>query len=167
MHKYTFDYLQKYIHDFSEASGEAWGDIIEYIREREHDHPKDSVRMVTFLPPIDKVHTSGFRIKKYLKNEGYYRYHADAAWLDMTNNTDRYRTIPGKYTVDSRILSVIMYFNTVDEGGETVFPLIPISIKPVKGRIAVFPTHWTYLHKAEVPVSSDKYSMNTFIHAIC
>lgn len=37
-----------------------------------------------------------------------------------------------------RVLSVIMYLNAPDEGGETVFPIAKVSVKPKKGDAVMF-----------------------------
>ena len=37
-----------------------------------------------------------------------------------------------------RVATVIMYLNTVEAGGETVFPMAKVSVKPVKGNAVLF-----------------------------
>lgn len=62
----------------------------------------------------------------------------------------------------SRSLAMIWYLNTVDEGGETRFPFLDIAIKPERGACLVFPPFWNYIHKANRPLSGDKYTFNLF-----
>ena len=51
---------------------------------------------------------TGHQIQKYKKNEGHYKkYHNDFSILSDSNYY--------------RVLTYIIYLNTVDEGGETVF----------------------------------------------
>lgn len=56
---------------------------------------------------------------------------------------------------------VIVYLNTVDEGGETCFPTQGIKVKPIKGRALVFPPFWMFPHSANIPISHDKYIVTT------
>jgi len=167
--KHSIEYSSKYLYDdnyIEEGDHSNWNDIVEYLKSRDSLFSNRNVKIGNFLPDVEKIVTSGYRIKKYNKNSGYYNYHSDPAWAEVSLGENRWRVGEGEYLSNIRFLSVIMYLNTVDDGGETTFPLIPIKIKPVKGRVAVFPTHWTYLHKAEPPMSSDKYSMNTFVSIV-
>tara|TARA_Y100000310_G_C20596092_1_gene770582 strand:+ start:189 stop:935 length:747 start_codon:yes stop_codon:yes gene_type:complete len=166
MSEYTTEYVIKYLYDDNIIEDKSWDDFIDYLSNRNDVFENRNIPLSTLLPSIESLQDSGFRIKKYLKNNGYYNYHSDPAWAEMRLDKYDWRIPAGKYLCNARFLSVIMYFNTVEEGGETVFPTIPIDIKPKKGRLAVFPTHWTYLHKAAMPISCDKYSMNTFISIV-
>ena len=48
-------------------------------------------------------------------------------------------------------------------GGATTFPKHDFSIQPKAGRIVIFPVHWLHPHKGEVPLSSHKTILTTFI----
>ena len=72
-----------------------------------------------------------------------------------------------------RILSVLLYLSDVEEGGETVFPDLGITIKPKKGRAVFFPNVLTTnlevadvrtSHKAKPVLKGQKYAVNTWIH---
>jgi hypothetical protein len=63
----------------------------------------------------------------------------------------------------NRVLSAVLYLNDVEEGGETVFPDMGYSIKPKRGSLALFPSSWMYPHSANVPISSAKYILVSFI----
>lgn len=58
-----------------------------------------------------------------------------------------------------RIISALLYLNDVDEGGETVFPIFDVSVKPRAGRLVIFPSNYAYAHIALPPVSDWKYSV--------
>lgn len=77
----------------------------------------------------------GFRIKRYT-NDGteHHSYHSDTGH-EATNSV-----------APRRILAAIFYLNDVSEGGETVFINQNISIKPVAGRLVLFPTSFTFVH---------------------
>lgn len=45
-----------------------------------------------------------------------------------------------------RYATVVMHLNTVDEGGETVFPIQNHSVKTLEGQVLVFPPYGTHPH---------------------
>ena len=64
----------------------------------------------------------------------------------------------------TRVVSVIIYMNDVQEGGSTVFPNYKISIKPKKGSVLLFPSYFAYMHYGEAPISNQKYIIVSWIH---
>lgn len=98
----------------------------------------------------DAYNDTGHQIQKYIKNEGHYkRYHND---FSILKNTTYYR-----------VMTYIIYLNTVEEGGETVF-FGNYKIKPTAGRIVIFPASWTYPHCGKVPISDDKYIVTGWLY---
>lgn len=89
----------------------------------------------------------GYYIKKYEKESGYFHPHIDAS---VPKNS-------------SRILVMLLYLNTVEEGGETHFTHLDLKVKPVAGRLLLFPPMWMYPHQALMPLSHHKYTVNTFL----
>lgn len=87
------------------------------------------------------------RITRYEKNQ-YINIHADTWNLQYA----------------SRQVGIIIYLNDVNEGGNTIFPAYNLSIKPVQGRILMFPSFYTHVHRGEAPVSNSKYILATWIH---
>lgn len=94
------------------------------------------------------VEDTGFQVQRYEQRNGYYRPHIDSLSGTTTGN---------------RVLAGMIYLNTVDDGGETRFPLHDISIKPIAGRVVLFPATWTHLHEGLTPLSGDKWIINTFM----
>ena len=94
---------------------------------------------------IDK----GFQIQRYIQNDGFYIYHHDG-------HTD----IQIK---EERVLTYILYLNTVDEGGETEF-FGTSKIKPEQGKLVLFPSYWCFPHKGIMPISSDKYIVTGWLY---
>ena len=90
-----------------------------------------------------------WRIKKYNKREGFFNWHADHT----------------PYAKD-RLLSVIFYLNDVEEGGQTLFDLDQKikDVKPVKGRLLIFPSLFCYKHKGSIPFSHDKYVIVSWLN---
>jgi prolyl 4-hydroxylase len=64
----------------------------------------------------------------------------------------------------SRQLSVIAYLNDVEEGGETQFVNLNMSVRPKKGRVLFFPPFYSYQHQGNSPISNDKYIAVTWMH---
>ena len=61
-----------------------------------------------------------------------------------------------------RDFSALLYLNTVEEGGDTVFNYFGVGVQPVEGRIVFFPATYAYLHEALPPVSNDKFAVVTW-----
>ena len=93
-----------------------------------------------------------FIMMKYEQGEGEFRTHCD--W-----NANPY----GASGTSLRTLSVCIYLNDVNVGGELKFKHLGFSIKPKAGRIVLFPPYWTHQHKGAVPISGDKYVISTWI----
>lgn len=93
---------------------------------------------------------SGFQVQKYDKSAGYYREHTDS--------------FPG--SVNERVLAAIIYLNDVEFGGETNFPVHGVKVKPVQGRICLFPAVFTHPHESCVPITGDKWIISSFINHV-
>jgi hypothetical protein len=85
----------------------------------------------------------------------------------------------------SRQVSIILYLNDVERGGETVFEDIEdlnstgfgaeprvkertdpsiINAKPRKGRVLVFPSNYLFHHEGRTPISEAKYVLVSWLH---
>jgi 2OG-Fe(II) oxygenase superfamily len=96
---------------------------------------------------IAPLRCTGYKIQHYRKNEGQFKWHFDALG-------------PGGW---DRQLALIVYLNSVADGGETSFHRQNLKIRPVAGDAVFFPTFWTHLHCGEIPRSEDKYVISSFI----
>jgi prolyl 4-hydroxylase len=99
---------------------------------------------------VAPLQCTGYKIQHYKQNEGHFRWHFDALG-------------PGGW---ERQLAVIIYLNSVAEGGETRFHRQDLKIKPVAGHALFFPTFWTHMHCGEIPRSGDKYIISSFIRFV-
>jgi len=97
---------------------------------------------------FDDINDTGFQVQKYIRNYGYFRTHVDS--------------FPGQ-SVSNRVISVLLYLNTIEHGGETNFPLHNQEVKPIAGRIVLFPATFTHPHESRPALSEDKWIINTFI----
>jgi hypothetical protein len=99
---------------------------------------------------VAPLQCTGYKIQHYKKNEGHFKWHFDALG-------------PGGW---ERQLAVIIYLNSVEDGGETRFHRQDLKIKPVAGHALFFPPFWTHMHCGEIPRSGDKYVVSSFIRFV-
>ncbi|MDP7593387.1 MAG: 2OG-Fe(II) oxygenase [Litorilituus sp.] len=62
-----------------------------------------------------------------------------------------------------RMLLFIFYLNDVEEGGETDFFYQQKSVKPKAGTMVIAPCGFTHTHRGNIPVSSDKYILTSWM----
>jgi len=116
----------------------------------------DRIEKVTGIP---QGNYESFQILKYEIGEFYKRHHDSSG-----KNTN----ISGH-----RILTVFLYLNDVEEGGETAFTELGIEVKPKKGRALIWPSVLnddpdssdprTY-HEARAVIKGTKWAANHWIH---
>lgn len=97
-----------------------------------------------------------FRMKRYLPNDyDEFKFHVDVQ----------------DYATARRFLVYFFYLNDVKEGGETAFQYnrnteILAKVKPVKGRLLMFPPLWTHPHIGMKPISGPKYIIGGYLHYV-
>jgi prolyl 4-hydroxylase len=91
------------------------------------------------------------RMKRYLP-DGQQQFHPHNDTWNATNC--------------KRFLVYFWYLNDVAEGGETVFYRLDreVKVKPVAGRLIMFPVTWQYLHAGLAPISNAKYILGGYLH---
>jgi len=65
-----------------------------------------------------------------------------------------------------RDISVIWYLNEDFEGGELVFPLFELSIRPATGMVVTFPSTHQYRHGAKPVAKGSRYAVVTWMAAV-
>lgn len=93
------------------------------------------------------LRTTGYKIQHYQQHAGYFHWHFDALG-------------PGAW---ERQLAMVLFLNSVAEGGATCFHRQNLKFQPVAGDGVFFPTFWTHMHCGEVPRSEDKYIVSSFV----
>ena len=97
-----------------------------------------------------------FRMKRYLPNdEDEFAFHVDVQ----------------DYATARRFLVYFFYLNDVEEGGETAFQTnrnkpIEYKVKPVAGRLLMFPPLWTHPHIGMKPITGPKYIIGGYLHYV-
>ena len=97
---------------------------------------------------FDTVTLEQWRLHQYNPSIHYYKEHIDAINIHTSK----------------RMLMMLYYLNTVEEGGETLFESIDKKINPVEGRLAITPCWFGYPHSAVMPISNTKYMIKTYLH---
>ena len=98
-----------------------------------------------YSPPLKELEE--FRIKKYDTS-------GDQRFDEHVDVTD--------YNSSLRAVAFLFYLN--DNDGNTIFPRHGLNIKPVSGKVIIFPPTWEYPHSGLPPKSNSKYIMSTYIH---
>jgi hypothetical protein len=65
--------------------------------------------------------------------------------------------------VANRYLVLLWYLNDVEQGGETCFPQLDVTVPARAGRLLMFPPYWMYQHEGLPPLSGDKYILSTYL----
>jgi hypothetical protein len=135
-------HYKKYFEICSSFDTIVWSCVADYIEQYRE------------LWQAPNVQSTGFRIQRYERNAGYYRQHCDAVpWIETHGDSSI-----------KRILAVVVYLNTVQDGGGTRFPMHELTVNAEVGKVVVFPTTWQYPHQGLVPLSSDKWIISEFIN---
>mmetsp|Transcript_1571 Transcript_1571/g.3421 ORF Transcript_1571/g.3421 Transcript_1571/m.3421 type:complete len:283 (-) Transcript_1571:313-1161(-) len=117
----------------------------------------ERIEKVTGIPANNY---ESFQILQYQQGQFYRRHH------DSSN-------VNSKKVAGHRILTFFLYLNDVEEGGETRFTNLDISISPKKGRALVWPSvlnddpdSWDsrMYHEAQEVIKGTKYAANHWIH---
>ncbi len=96
------------------------------------------------FPDINKLPpwrcTSVYNVQKYNPKDGFFKSHCEVS--------DRSSSI--------RILVWMIYLNTLQDGG-TLFPTYQTGIRAKQGRLVMWPSYWTHMHKGQISPTETKY----------
>jgi hypothetical protein len=67
------------------------------------------------------------------------------------------------HEVANRYLVLLWYLNDVEQGGETAFRQLDVTVTARTGRLLVFPPYWMFQHAGLPPISGDKYIISTYL----
>ena len=62
-----------------------------------------------------------------------------------------------------RVLLYMYYLNDIEDGGETEFFYQQRAIEPRAGRMVIAPAYFTHTHRGNVPRSTDKYILTSWV----
>mmetsp|Transcript_25235 Transcript_25235/g.47191 ORF Transcript_25235/g.47191 Transcript_25235/m.47191 type:complete len:362 (+) Transcript_25235:1996-3081(+) len=118
------------------------------------------VKKIRDVTMIDDVNYESFQVLRY-ENGQFYNAHHDTGQSQFS------------LSCGQRILTFFLYLSDVEEGGETSFPLLNISVIPKKGKALIWPGVHNdnpmaiddrTLHEAQPVIKGLKYAANTWIH---
>lgn len=144
-HKFVLEYDISGGGDGSRPNGKEWAAVdrmlvsmtTKFLSRYESENPV--LRGVRNPLPDE-----GFRMKRYRAGTGeHHAYHADSG-----------QEAGGR---PMRIIAVLIYFNSVEEGGETVFLNQGIAVPPKCGRVLMFPSAFPYVHAGRRVKKGVKY----------
>ena len=104
-----------------------------------------------YVQNLGKINMAPLQIEqldfvKYEKGLGFYAPHVDA----------------GSRALHHRVLSILVYLNDVEVGGETEFPLQGEKVKPEAGKVSIFPSFFSFVHRSNRTISASKYVLVSF-----
>jgi hypothetical protein len=118
---------------------------------------KESIDLALFkyknnvgYPKQYELVSKDYNVRIYPKGKGLFNDHIDT----------------GTSQTFDRLLAFILYLNDVDEGGETEFLNTGRKIKPVEGKVLIFPCNYLFPHRGNIPVSGDKYIATSFLYRL-
>jgi 2OG-Fe(II) oxygenase superfamily len=89
---------------------------------------------------------SSYNAQKYFPGMGYYATHCEQELVD---------TLDGSAV--NRIISWMIYLNTIHFDGGTNFPVLKKKIKAESGKCVIWPAGWTHMHHGIVAKKHTKY----------
>ena len=93
----------------------------------------------------------------YEKNKGHFNsWHADEILSTNTHYLSEFMLC--------RLFVFMVYLNDVEEGGETEFLYGETKVIPKKGSLVIWPAHWPFTHRGNVPISSDKLILTSWLN---
>lgn len=88
------------------------------------------------------------KIQKTMPAGGYHIWHVEASdTIEMLK----------------RVIVFSIYLNDLEEGGETEFLYQSVRVKPVKGRIVIWPAMFPFVHRGNPPLSGEKYILTSWL----
>jgi len=110
-----------------------------------HYYTETNVKKYT----AENIITDHVKIQKTMPSQGYHVWHVEHG--------------QGREN-EKRVLVYSIYLNTVEDGGETEFLYQSQRVKPVKGRIVIWPAGFPYVHRGNPPLSGEKYIVTSWIN---
>lgn len=124
-----------------------------------HPYVKNALRKVIRTATVAKSHFEPMQVIHYNVGESYALHHD---MLDKENHLS-----------GPRIFTFLVYLNDVEEGGETHFPYLDLTVKPKKGKALFWPNVYDHdpnlidkrtAHEARAVVKGEKFVGNVWLH---
>jgi len=136
--------------NLSVVQNEGWAQEILGLPENIMMAVRDYLQEV----PIDQyiqyknLEFNPMKIQKTVPGGGYHVWHIESG--HSLNNL-------------RRVLVFSLYLNDVEEGGETEFLYQSVRVKPVKGRMVIWPASFPFVHRGNPPLKEEKYILTSWL----
>jgi hypothetical protein len=122
---------------------QKWGRLLSIIVDTVEKGVEDyKIRFKTGLTQVDPFRISqGFNIQRYRPSQAFHGYHCERAGIVHSE----------------RILVWMIYLNDVTDRGETEFYYQHHFERPEEGKLVIWPSDWTYLHRGIPSPTQTKY----------
>ena len=122
---------------------DIWGPLltplISIVEKAQDDYVN---RHLTAMQKMDSFRIAPhFNMQRYLPGEGFSSWHCERAGLKHSN----------------RILVWMVYLNSLTDRGETEFLYQQHFEEPTQGKLLIWPSDWTYMHRGVSSPSQTKY----------
>lgn len=128
-----------------------WGPLLQIIVEGVQKGVAEYVEhFSTAMHKMDDFRVSeNLNIQRYQPGEAFYGWHCERAGLPNSN----------------RVLVWMYYLNTIKEGGGTEFYYQNHTEKAEEGKLLIWPSDWTHLHRGVTSATTTKYIITGwFVH---
>jgi hypothetical protein len=122
---------------------QKWGRLLSIIVDTVEKGVEDyKIRFQRGLTCVDHFRISqGFNIQRYRPSQAFHSYHCERAGMSHSE----------------RILVWMLYLNEVTDRGETEFYYQHHFERPEEGKLVIWPSDWTYLHRGIPSPTQTKY----------
>ena len=126
----------------------------------EHPDVQSIIAKIEEVTNVPRENYESFQVLRYEKGQKYVTHH-DYGHEEVA------------LACGPRILTFFLYLSDVEEGGETNFPLLNISVKPKRGRALLWPSvldsdpesqDSRTMHEAKAVIHGRKFAANSWIH---
>jgi hypothetical protein len=115
--------------------------LVEHFYKGIHEVYKEYAKKYDILNRLQQHTPKGMGIQRTSPHMGYHAWHNEA----------------GCNSTATRLLAYTLYLNDIEEGGETEFLYHGVKIKPKTGKVAFFPSGYTYPHRGNPIYKGYKY----------
>lgn len=129
----------------------VWGPLLEQVVSILDRGKRDYItRFKTAFDKLDDFQLdSQMNMQRYLPNQGFTSYHCERAGSKYSN----------------RVLVWMIYLNTVNDCGETEFYFQHHFEQAQEGKLLIWPSDWTHLHRGIPSPTETKYILTGwFVH---
>ncbi|MBC7474307.1 MAG: 2OG-Fe(II) oxygenase [Candidatus Sericytochromatia bacterium] len=148
-------YMRKYNHVLTGALTLSFPDPVTGKMIQVNSEVIDMIGDDTLQALMLKLYRLGtINLQKYNKGSGGYHHWHSEIYPQATDP---------KCDVLHRTLLFMYYLNDIEEGGETEFFYQAKKLKPKQGQLVIAPSGFTHTHKGNVPISSDKYILTSWV----